>query len=94
MYSQLYGTLPVVRAVGGLRDTVVNLDEDLANIDSATGFVFREPTVTALTGAIERALEFYDDKPVWRRIQDNGMARDFSWLRSARAYQALYQGLL
>ncbi len=94
MYSQLYGTLPVVRAVGGLRDTVVDLDDDLANIDSATGFVFREPTVVALTGAIERALEFYDNGPVWRQIQDNGMARDFSWLRSARAYQSLYQDLL
>jgi len=94
MYSQIYGTLPIVRAVGGLRDTVVDLAGDLDNIGNATGFTFQEPTAVALSGAIERALDLYPNKALWRQVQDNGMSRDFSWLNSARAYQALYQGLL
>lgn len=94
MYSQRYGTLPVVHGVGGLRDTVVGLAADGSNIGDATGFVFAEPTVNALREALSRAFDHYPDQLAWRRMQRNGMAQDFSWARSARAYQALYQEVL
>ena len=91
MYSQRYGTLPVVHAVGGLRDTVVDLTLDASNQAQATGFQFFEPTTPALTGALERACDLYRQAPeIWRQMQQNGMAKDFSWLNSARTYAALY----
>ena len=94
MYSQRYGTLPVVQAVGGLRDTVIDLAANGSNIGDATGFMFAEPTVNALREALSRAFDRYPDKTAWRRMQRNGMRQDFSWARSARAYQALYQEIL
>ena len=90
MYSQRYGTPPVVRATGGLIDSVVDLsDATLAN-GTATGFVFVEPGAQALLAAVRRAHAAFLDRPVWRRLQQHGMAKDFSWDASARAYAALY----
>jgi starch synthase len=85
MYSLRYGSVPIVHATGGLRDTVE---------DGVTGFVFEQPTPHAFWLAIERALDLYAQKPAWKKLMQGGMNRDFSWEKSALAYQALYQGLL
>ena len=88
MYSQRYGTPPVVRATGGLVDSVA----DFSSADkNGTGFVFSEPSAAALFGAVRRAAATYADKSAWRRLQLNGMARDFSWTASARRYLEIYE---
>jgi starch synthase len=89
MYSLRYGTLPVVRAVGGLEDTV----EDFDGWRRGTGFKFREYSPHALLLAVRRALDTYRDRRAWEGLVLRGMAQDFSWDRSARAYEALYQAL-
>ncbi|MEN3027390.1 MAG: glycogen/starch synthase [Chlorobiota bacterium] len=91
MYSMLYGTVPIVRATGGLRDTVQDFNPATGE---GTGIVFEEPTAEALLAAIERALQLYRQPELWRRLVANGMAQDFSWRRSAQAYVALYRSLL
>lgn len=90
MYSLRYGTLPVVRRVGGLADTVIDADEGGTK---ANGFVFDAATPAALTRAVQRALALYRDKARWRSLALNGMRQDFSWHKSAQAYTALYQSL-
>ncbi len=93
MYSQRYGTPPVVRATGGLADSVVDLTDATLENGTATGFLFREPTAQALFAAAQRAHVAWLDRPLWRRLQQHGMARDFSWDASAREYAALYAHL-
>jgi starch synthase len=93
MYSQRYGTPPIVHAVGGLTDTVIDAGvRTLAN-GTATGFTFRQPTATALAGTVERALALYSRTDAWRALQRSGMAQDFSWSRSAARYIDLYNSL-
>jgi len=92
LYSMRYGTVPVVRATGGLADTVV--DADAADAGDATGFAFTEYSAAALIATLERALAAYADKDAWRRLMLNGMAQDWSWQRSAGEYVALYETLL
>lgn len=92
MYSQRYGTLPVVRATGGLADTV--RDEGLAASANTTGFVFREATADALWEAVLRALSAYRLREVWIKIMGNAMSQDFGWTRSAQHYHALYKSLV
>jgi starch synthase len=87
MYSLRYGTVPVVRATGGLVDTVEPWD---AAAGTGTGFRFDTPDGTGVIWALDQALAAYQDKPAWRRLQANGMARDFSWERSAQAYEEVY----
>jgi starch synthase len=91
LYSLRYGTLPVVRAVGGLVDTVVDADKQNLESDIATGFVFRQPDPGAFYDAVVRAVALWHDKPAWRRVQRVAMAQDFSWQRSADRYMELYQ---
>ena len=86
MYSLRYGTVPVVRAVGGLDDTV----EDYDGWSRGTGFKFRDYTPAALLLAIRRAVETNRDRRAWRGLMARGMAQDFSWDRSAASYEALY----
>lgn len=93
MYSQRYGTPPVVRATGGLADSVVDLSDATLENGTATGFVFREPAAWALLEAARRAHAAYRDGPTWRRLQRHGMAKDFGWDASAREYAALYARL-
>jgi starch synthase len=88
MYSLRYGTVPVVRATGGLRDTVQPVDPASGE---GTGFVFEEYSADALWRALQAAIGLYRDKTRWRRIQRAGMRQDFSWERSARAYEAVYE---
>jgi starch synthase len=88
MQAMAYGTIPVVRAVGGLRDTV--LDPHLAG-KRATGFCFFDFEPSALHLALKRAVGTYRNAPrMWRRLQLNGMARDATWETSARRYRGLY----
>ncbi|HRO88938.1 MAG TPA: glycosyltransferase, partial [Promineifilum sp.] len=83
MIAMRYGSVPVVRATGGLADTVHN---------GITGFSFYEFSAGALWDAIQRATFTYNtDKESWRQIQLNGMNTDFSWRRSAQGYQQLYE---
>ena len=93
MYSMRYGTVPVVRATGGLADTVTDCDDQTLANGSATGFTFGEPTAPALLAAIRRALEAWSEQAGWRRLQQNGMARDFGWRAPARRYVELYETL-
>jgi starch synthase len=88
MYSQRYGTVPIVRATGGLVDTVEPWD---AAAGTGTGFRFDHADGTGMMWAIDQALATYKDKVAWRKLQQNGMARDFSWERSARAYVDVYR---
>ena len=90
MYSLRYGTLPVVRATGGLQDTVTDPDESSTG---ATGFKFRHYTAEGLIWAVNRAIGLYRDYPdQWRAMQRNGMGQDFSWDVSAREYVKVYRG--
>jgi starch synthase len=90
MYSQRYGTVPVVRAVGGLDDTV----EDYDGHERGTGFKFREYHPQALLGAVRRAVEVWRDRRAWAGIADRGMRVDFSWDASAARYEDLFGRLL
>ncbi|HVP66930.1 MAG TPA: glycogen synthase GlgA [Anaeromyxobacteraceae bacterium] len=88
MYAMRYGTLPIVRATGGLVDTVENYDEATG---AGTGFLFRDLTPDALGNAIGWALSTYYDRPQHvRGMRERGMERDFSWDRAADAYEDLY----
>lgn len=89
MYSLRYGTLPVVRATGGLDDTVQNYDPASG---AGNGFKFYDASGEALLGTLRWALHVYHNEPErWRQLQRAGMAVDFSWSASARAYLDAYQ---
>ncbi len=88
IYSLRYGTIPVVRATGGLQDTIVDFDPKSGE---GTGFKFDDYTGEALLACIERALRAYRAPQRWQRLMQNAMAADFSWDRSARAYAELYE---
>jgi starch synthase len=88
LYSLRYGTIPIVRATGGLRDTVQPFDPATG---VGTGFVFTEPNPEALLEAVRAAVAVFDDKQNWRQLQRNAMAQDFSWKRSASRYVELYR---
>ncbi|MBI2314258.1 MAG: glycogen synthase GlgA [Betaproteobacteria bacterium] len=94
MYSQRYGTPPVVHATGGLKDTVTDCTPDTQAAGTATGFAFTAMTPAAFVAAVRRAIAALHDQEAWRRIQRAGMARDFSWAASARQYLDLYRSLL
>jgi len=88
MIGMRYGTIPIVRRTGGLADTVV---EARPARRTGTGFGFAEPTARALLEAATRALAAYREPALWRQLQRNAMAQDFSWPASAREYVALYR---
>jgi len=91
LYSLRYGTVPVVRAVGGLADSVVDATPEALAAGRATGITFSGETPAALTQAVRRALALFTDPEAWQRIQATGMAQDFTWERSARSYEAVYR---
>jgi len=93
MYSLRYGTLPVVNAVGGLRDTVTERPFDDLGEDG-NGFVFHLPTAEDLHAAIKRALWCYQRPEIWKKMQQNAMSQDFSWEKSAKHYEEIYQRIL
>ncbi|RKX28899.1 MAG: glycogen synthase GlgA, partial [Candidatus Zixiibacteriota bacterium] len=91
MYSLKYGTVPIVRKVGGLADTVVDYDPNTAE---GTGFVFEEYSTEAMLEAVERAVNLFSKKRAWTKVMKNGMKQNFSWSRSAAQYVDLYQELI
>src|ERR1039457_4589550 len=88
IYSLKYGTVPVVRATGGLDDTIEPFDPGTGR---GTGFKLQVYDGAALLGAIRQALDVYRNGAAWRRVQANGMAKDFSWQASAIEYARLYE---
>ena len=91
MYSMRYGTVPIVRATGGLDDTVEGFNP---NRGTGTGFKFREYNASALLEKIREALYFYSKPEAWQKIQLNGMAMDNSWDAAAQKYIQLYQEII
>jgi len=88
MYSLRYGTVPVVRAVGGLIDTVEPFN---ARNGQGTGFLFNDYTPRAMLQALAAALDAYHQARAWKRLQVRGMRKDFSWERSAAEYVTVYK---
>ncbi len=91
LYSLKYGTVPVVRATGGLADTVVDYAAGGSGTQEANGFSFDEYTPAALMNAVVRALALYKDRNAWRQLMLTGMRQDWSWKRSAREYLDVYR---
>ena len=90
MYSLRYGTVPIVRATGGLADSVRLYDPRTGEGD---GIVFRDYDETGLDWALNRALDLYHEQPSWHRMMQNGMAKDFSWEHQGSAYIELFNRL-
>jgi starch synthase len=91
LYSLRYGTVPVVRATGGLDDTVVDV---LAHPDRGTGFKFVDYSSEALVESLETVIERFKNRSEWHSIMRRGMLEDFSWERSASAYEEIYSQAL
>lgn len=91
MYALKYGTLPVVRATGGLQDTIASFERVTGR---GNGFTFSAYAPDAFFDAILQAISLYGERDHWTGLQSNGMAADFSWARSAEAYLRLYADLL
>jgi starch synthase len=91
MYSQRYGTIPIVRRTGGLADSVQHYDPATA---AGTGVVFNDYDPGGITWGIETALAWYARKPLWQNLVANAMAQDFSWQRRVGEYVALYEQML
>lgn len=90
LYALRYGTVPIVRSVGGLADTVTDYDPETG---TGTGFAFTDYTVEAMLTSLERAIAVYARKRKWSKIMKAGMAQDFSWETAAGQYIKLYQSL-
>lgn len=91
IYSLRYGTVPVVRATGGLDDTIIDVTASPAH---GTGLKFKQYSAHELLKVVQRAVHLYADEAAWRRIMKNGMAMDFSWGTSAKKYVAVYRNLV
>lgn len=92
IYSLKYGTVPVVRKTGGLADTVKDWDEEKhIGFDHGNGFSFYDYTSFALFKSVERAVNTFKEKSIWKKIQQNGMKLNFSWEKSAEKYMELYK---
>ena len=93
MYALRYGTLPIVRNSGGMADSVVNATAETIQNGTATGFSFDQPTRDEFEACVRRALGFYRQPIVWRKMQASAMAQDFGWQRSAAEYARLYHSV-
>lgn len=93
LYALAYGCLPVVARTGGLADTVIDANPAALAAGVATGVQFDGVSEASLRAAIDRTLALYRQPDLWRQLQVNGMAADFSWAASARTYAALYRDL-
>ena len=86
-----YGTIPIVRETGGLKDTVENYNEENS---TGTGFIFKEINSRNMLNEIKRALYAYNNKEVWNRIMKSAMAKDFSYLKVSSEYLKLYNSMM
>jgi 1,4-alpha-glucan branching enzyme len=91
LYSLRYGTIPIVRSTGGLKDSVSDFDPASG---AGSGFVFADCTGAALLAAVDRALAAYARKDEWNKLVENAMRADYSWSRSAGEYLKLYRRLM
>lgn len=91
LYGMIYGTLPLVRKVGGLADTVIDCTLENLMDNSATGFVFESFTPVAFNAAIRRTFALFSRKTDWRRVQKHAMEQDFSWNAPAKQFMLLYK---
>ncbi len=94
LYSLKYGAVPVVRATGGLVDTITNATAETLAAGSATGFSFRDYSALALSETLSSACDLYARPEQWRSLVRSGMEQDWSWSRSARDYTQLYERLV
>ena len=86
--AMAYGTIPIVRETGGLKDTVIPYNEFTGE---GNGFSFYPAEAHDMIYTIRRALGFFADKPVWKKLVKNAMKEDFSWTESAKKYEELYR---
>ena len=86
MISLRYGTIPIVRETGGLRDSIRD-----AGGENGNGFTFKTYNAHDMLDAVRRAKELYDNKPAWKNLVIAAMKNDYSWSRSAELYIALYK---
>ena len=94
MYSQMYGTVPIVHSTGGLVDTVVDLNDKTLEHGTATGFSFFADNISDLNTAIGRAMSVYrEKKDIWQKLMQNGMRQNWSWKKSAEQYVRFYEKL-
>jgi starch synthase len=93
LYGLRYGTLPLVRRVGGLADTVVDATDEAVRAERATGFSFDAATASALEAAVQRAVQAKRQPELWRGLMRTAMAQDYSWSGAAKRYLALYDGI-
>jgi starch synthase len=91
MYAFKYGTIPVVRATGGLNDTIEQYNSQTLK---GNGFKFSTYSSDALFNAVKLAVELYKDKKAWKKLVTKGMKSDFSWNRSAERYLNIYKSIL
>lgn len=91
LYSLRYGTLPLVRATGGLADTVVNADDKNIKNGTATGFSFQNATEEDLAASLNNAQTLFANNLIWNAMRITAMKKDFSWKTSAQSYMQLYQ---
>jgi starch synthase len=91
LYSLKYGTVPIVRATGGLADTITDATPETLLSRTANGFSFREYSTLALSDTVRRAWDAYTKPELWDQLVATGMRQDWSWTRSARQYVALYE---
>jgi starch synthase len=94
LYSLRYGTVPVVRKIGGLADTVLPLTAQARQVGQATGFHVEKDTAEALLAVLRRAVAVYQDRSIWDQLVEAGMTTDVSWTRSANAYDQLFVSLI
>ena len=95
IYSLKYGTVPIVRKIGGLADTIQDWDElNYQGFDIGNGFSFYDFSPYALYSSIKRGLDTFPNKTIWNKIQHNGMTKDFSWDKSAQKYVQLYKEMI
>jgi starch synthase len=91
LYSLKYGTVPIVREVGGLADTIVDANEQTLAAGTANGFSFTENRPQALGETLARACDAYQRAEVWAQLVATGMCQNWSWRRSAKQYVELYE---
>jgi len=91
LYSLKYGTVPIVRTTGGLRDTVTDVSPANLSDGTATGFCFEDYASADLAGTLQRACQYYGQRDVWSKLVQNAMQQDWSWTASAAKYAGLYQ---